>query len=421
MAVRSRRSKGSPARRRPASAPGGVHPPRRLSVRRLHARPDHVRGGPCSRRAARAPTRRSSEFMSGNLCRCGAYQNIRRRDPRGRARAATCRCGPSQYARALDAAEAVALVGRRPGCGVPGRRHDAARPDAQGRHRRASPPRRHHPAPATAASSAASACARASARSRRWRSWPRTPTVAARLPLVREALLLSASVATAQHGHDRRQPAAADALPLLPRPPSRRLQQARARIGLRGGRRRGPDARDPRRERALHRPACLRPGVALVALDAVGAHPGPVRRASRAADRLLPARRASGRTSRTSSTTASSSPPSTYRCRRPAPAPGYLKVRDRASYEFALVSVAAALVVDDGVVADARLALGGVGTIPWRARGPRPSCAARPGAGRFARRGEGRAPRPVHGAGHRVQGRRSPSARSSGSLEDLSA
>jgi xanthine dehydrogenase YagS FAD-binding subunit len=46
----------------------------------------------------------------------------------------------------------------------------------------------------------------------------------------------------------------------------------------------------------------------------------------------------------------------------------YLKIRDRQSYEFALVSVAAALAVQDGVVVDARLALGGVGTKPWRAR-----------------------------------------------------
>jgi CO/xanthine dehydrogenase FAD-binding subunit len=47
---------------------------------------------------------------------------------------------------------------------------------------------------------------------------------------------------------------------------------------------------------------------------------------------------------------------------------GYLKVRDRASYEFALVSAAAALVVQDGSITTARLALGGVATIPWRAR-----------------------------------------------------
>lgn len=46
----------------------------------------------------------------------------------------------------------------------------------------------------------------------------------------------------------------------------------------------------------------------------------------------------------------------------------YLKVRDRASYEFALVSVAAALSVEQGVIQQARLAVGGVGTIPWRLR-----------------------------------------------------
>jgi len=45
----------------------------------------------------------------------------------------------------------------------------------------------------------------------------------------------------------------------------------------------------------------------------------------------------------------------------------YLKVRDRASYEFALVSVACALRVDAGAIAGARLALGGVATVPWRA------------------------------------------------------
>jgi xanthine dehydrogenase YagS FAD-binding subunit len=46
----------------------------------------------------------------------------------------------------------------------------------------------------------------------------------------------------------------------------------------------------------------------------------------------------------------------------------YLKFRDRQSYEFALVSVAAAIEVDDGLVTGVRLALGGVGTKPWRAR-----------------------------------------------------
>src|SRR5262249_39936451 len=45
----------------------------------------------------------------------------------------------------------------------------------------------------------------------------------------------------------------------------------------------------------------------------------------------------------------------------------YLKIRDRASYAFALVSVAAVLRVDGGRIRGARLALGGVGTKPWRA------------------------------------------------------
>ena len=45
----------------------------------------------------------------------------------------------------------------------------------------------------------------------------------------------------------------------------------------------------------------------------------------------------------------------------------YRKVRDRASYAFALVSVAAALEVEDGTIKNVRLALGGVAHKPWRA------------------------------------------------------
>ncbi len=44
----------------------------------------------------------------------------------------------------------------------------------------------------------------------------------------------------------------------------------------------------------------------------------------------------------------------------------YLKIRDRASYAFALVSVAAALELDRDVIKDIRLALGGVAHKPWR-------------------------------------------------------
>ncbi|MGC7095309.1 FAD binding domain-containing protein [Amycolatopsis lurida] len=45
---------------------------------------------------------------------------------------------------------------------------------------------------------------------------------------------------------------------------------------------------------------------------------------------------------------------------------GYLKVRDRQSYEFALISAAVALHVERGVIRVAKVAAGGVGTVPWK-------------------------------------------------------
>ncbi len=56
----------------------------------------------------------------------------------------------------------------------------------------------------------------------------------------------------------------------------------------------------------------------------------------------------------------------------PAPPKGkqtYRKVRDRASYAFALVSVAGIVAVEDGRIASARLAFGGLGPMPWRDEG----------------------------------------------------
>jgi xanthine dehydrogenase YagS FAD-binding subunit len=47
----------------------------------------------------------------------------------------------------------------------------------------------------------------------------------------------------------------------------------------------------------------------------------------------------------------------------------YLKIRDRESYEFALASAAVALDQQNRTVRDVRIALGGVSTAPWRARG----------------------------------------------------
>ena len=55
-------------------------------------------------------------------------------------------------------------------------------------------------------------------------------------------------------------------------------------------------------------------------------------------------------------------------CRAVTARSTYVKVRERASYAFALASCAAGVeLASDGTVADVRIALGGVGTIPWRA------------------------------------------------------
>jgi xanthine dehydrogenase YagS FAD-binding subunit len=67
----------------------------------------------------------------------------------------------------------------------------------------------------------------------------------------------------------------------------------------------------------------------------------------------------------------------------------YLKVRERTSYAFAVVSAAAALRFDDDTIADARLALGGVAMKPWRAReAERILAGARPDASVFGRAAE---------------------------------
>jgi xanthine dehydrogenase YagS FAD-binding subunit len=46
----------------------------------------------------------------------------------------------------------------------------------------------------------------------------------------------------------------------------------------------------------------------------------------------------------------------------------YLKLRERTSYAFAVVSAMAALRIEDNIIREARLALGGVAARPWRAR-----------------------------------------------------
>jgi xanthine dehydrogenase YagS FAD-binding subunit len=62
----------------------------------------------------------------------------------------------------------------------------------------------------------------------------------------------------------------------------------------------------------------------------------------------------------------------------PAMRSTYRKVRDRSSYAFALVSVAAALELEDGKVKEVRLALGGVAHKPWRAHKAEAALAGQP-------------------------------------------
>ena len=83
----------------------------------------------------------------------------------------------------------------------------------------------------------------------------------------------------------------------------------------------------------------------------------------------------------------------------------YRKVRDRASYAFAVVSVAAALDVQDGMVRDVRLALGAVAPVPWRAHRAEESLrgqAATEGSFRLAAEAELAEARPLRDNGFKV-------------------
>ncbi len=67
----------------------------------------------------------------------------------------------------------------------------------------------------------------------------------------------------------------------------------------------------------------------------------------------------------------------------------YLKVRERTSFAFAIVSAAAALRIEQGTIRDARLALGGVAAKPWRARAAEEVLqGARPGPDAYRRAAE---------------------------------
>ena len=156
------------------------------------------------------------EQMSGNLCRCGAYPNIVAADPSEvRRRGGARRCIRSATSGPTTPADAVGAVGRRPAGHVPRRRHQPARPDEadvetpgqlvdinrlplgqiedDGRR------------PADRRDGRATA------------TWPYHDAVRERYPVLSRGAARRRLAAAAQHGHRRRQPAAADALPVLPR------------------------------------------------------------------------------------------------------------------------------------------------------------------------------------------------------------
>jgi len=87
----------------------------------------------------------------------------------------------------------------------------------------------------------------------------------------------------------------------------------------------------------------------------------------------------------------------------PPPPPGrqlYRKVRDRASYEFALVSVAAIVATDGGTISSARVAFGGVAHKPWRSVEAEASLTGRPATMATYRAAAEAAMRDAVGQGH---------------------
>ena len=169
----------------------------------------------------------------------------------------------------------------------------------------------------------------------------------------------------AQQGHDRGQPAPADALLLFLRH-HQTLQQARSRIGLRGV---GGFNR-------IH-------AVLGASEDCIAVHPSDMAVAMRALDAKVETVTSEGKQETIPLADLHRLPGTTPQIETvlkpgqiitavtlPPPPKGvqiYRKVRDRASYAFALVSVAAVVDAEGGAIRSARLAFGGLAPKPWRA------------------------------------------------------
>ena len=299
------------------------------------------------------------ELMSGNICRCGAYPNIVAAIPAGD--------GPVminfEYATGKRRGRRGATDRGRPGREIHRRRHQPDRLD-EGRCRTALTADRHL---ATAAEQGRGNRGRRRAH-RRARAEFRS-----RLSSAHRAALSDARqrhprrrlAATAQYGLDRRQSPATDALLLFLRHRDA-LQQTRAGQRLLGHQRPQPNARNPRDERGLHRDASLRH----VRCARRARCQGPGDRArGRTHDFICgfpPAAPATRRNATRTSSLTSSSRRWSFQRRDSEANYTYLKIRDRLSYAFALVSVAAALELEGDRIKEARLALGGVAHKPWR-------------------------------------------------------
>jgi xanthine dehydrogenase YagS FAD-binding subunit len=203
----------------------------------------------------------------------------------------------------------------------------------------------------------------------------RHPLVKGEYPVIAQSLALAAS---AQHGDARRQRASAHPVRLFPRRLMGRLQQAQSGLGLRGDRRRQSRPRGARREPLLHRGLSgrFRPGA-----DRARRHRRNLRGGERRTFPFAELHRPPGDRPDLETTLAPDELILAFRVaagdwtRRSR----FLKVRDRESYEFALASAAVALDMDSGgPVRQARIALGGVATIPWRARAAEALLAGRP-------------------------------------------
>ena len=297
------------------------------------------------------------ERMSGNLCRCGAYVNIVPAILDG----PWTSVRPFRYQRATDVAGAVAAVAADPGPFLAGGTNlvDLMKLGVEAPELLVDVS--HLPRP----SSTSGDGGRAAGGRRRPQQRPgRRPRGPGQVPRPGPGAAGRCVGPAPQRGHRRRQPAAAHPLPVLPGR-DQAVQQARpARAARRrtGSTATWPSSGPPTPASPPTRPTWrwrCRPSTprrrgrgegAVLALDELYAPPGadPRRDTTLGHGELV---------------TAVEVPPLPY-----GRWSAYRKVRDRASYAFAVASVAAALDVDDGVVRDVRLAFRAVAPRPWRAR-----------------------------------------------------